>query len=231
MNSQTNEPEVYDLTKEESFRRFATHDKALRLISFVGGVAGLLALGPLMAAIAAMVRYTMGRPALYRQERVGKDGSRFVILKFRTMSDAKGPDGSPLPDAERLGRLGSLLRSTSLDELPGLLNILKGDMNLVGPRPLLPDYLPLYTARQARRHEVLPGLTGWNAVNGRNNNTWEEQFEMDVWYVDHRNLLLDLKILCLTLVKVLQRDGVTQEGHATRERFRGSQDAPSSTTK
>ena len=210
--------------------RFAAHDKALRLISFVGALAGLVALFPLMAVIAAIVRCTIGPPVLYRQERVGKDGSRFVVLKFRTMSDARGPDGSPLPDAERLGRVGLLLRSTSLDELPELLNILKGDMNLVGPRPLLPEYLPLYNATQARRHEVLPGLTGWNAVNGRNNNTWEEQFEMDVWYVDHRNLLLDLKILCLTLVKVVQRDGAAQEGHATRERFRGSPRSRSSST-
>ena len=216
------------MIKDETARRFAAHDRALRLISFIGGAAGLVGLAPVMAAIAAMVLYTMGRPVLYRQERVGKDGSRFVVLKFRTMSDARGPDGSPFPDAARLGRVGSLLRSTSLDELPELLNILRGDMNLVGPRPLLPEYLPLYNARQARRHEVLPGLTGWNAVNGRNNMSWEEQFEMDVWYIDHRNLMLDLKILCLTLVKVVQREGVAQEGHATRERFRGSQGAPSS---
>jgi sugar transferase EpsL len=192
-----------------------------RSIDVLGSALGLVAIAPVWVAVAVAVRFTMGSPVLFRQVRSGLREMPFVLYKFRTMRDSKGPDGALLSDAERLTRLGAFLRSTSLDELPQLWNVLRGDMSLVGPRPLLPEYLSLYTPEQARRHEVKPGITGWNAVNGRNSMTWGEQFEMDVWYVDHQSFLLDFKILLLTVVKVLKRDGVTQVGHVTRERFQG----------
>lgn len=177
---------------------------------------------PLIAGVAVAIRLTMGRPVLFRQIRPGLGGELFPILKFRTMRDrSSAADGDPR-DAERITRLGKVLRSTSLDELPTLWNVIRGDMSLVGPRPLLPEYLPLYTARQARRHEVPPGVTGWAQVNGRNAITWEEKFEHDVWYVENRSLLLDLKILLLTARKVVAREGVSQEGRATVDYFRGS---------
>jgi lipopolysaccharide/colanic/teichoic acid biosynthesis glycosyltransferase len=183
---------------------------------------GLVALSPLLAAIALAVRALLGTPVLFRQERPGLYGRPFVLYKFRTMLDATDEEGNVLPDAERLTRFGAFLRATSLDELPELWNILRGDMSLVGPRPLLMEYLDLYTPEQARRHEVRPGLTGWSQVNGRNSPSWDQRLEMDVWYVDNRSLLLDLRILLLTIRAVVAREGITGAGHATVDRFRGS---------
>jgi lipopolysaccharide/colanic/teichoic acid biosynthesis glycosyltransferase len=196
--------------------------RAKRCLDVVGAASGLVLGAPILAATAAAIRLSMGGPVLFTQERAGLNGRPFRIYKFRTMSDARGPDGAPLPDDQRLTRVGRFVRSTSMDELPQLWNVLKGEMSLVGPRPLLLEYLPLYDARQARRHEVKPGITTWNAVNGRNAMSWEQQFEYDVWYVDHVSLALDLKILAKTVGKVLQREGITQDGRATRDRFRGT---------
>ncbi len=181
----------------------------------------LLLLWPLMLVLALLIRWKMGPPALFRQQRPGRNGEPFILLKFRTMKDANGADGQPLPDAERLTPLGEFVRRSSLDELPQLLNVLRGDMSLVGPRPLLMEYLPLYSARQARRHEVRPGITGWAQVNGRNALRWPDRLEMDVWYVDNRSFLLDMKILLLTVERVLARSGISQPGAATMEKFRG----------
>jgi lipopolysaccharide/colanic/teichoic acid biosynthesis glycosyltransferase len=188
---------------------------AKRALDVAGAGAGLLVLSPAILAVAAAVRLRLGSPVLFRQERTGRGGRSFTILKFRTMLDGAGSD------AERLTSFGRFLRSTSLDELPQLWNVLRGDMSLVGPRPLLPEYLGRYTPRQARRHEVRPGITGWNAVNGRNSMTWDEQFELDVWYVENRSFWLDLRILGLTVVEVVRRTGIAQPGEATRERFGG----------
>ena len=193
-----------------------------RLMDLILTVPALLLLWPVLLVLAVLVRVNLGSPVLFRQVRPGLHGRPFTILKFRTMRDAAGPDGRPLPDAERLTRFGCFLRSTSLDELPELLNVLVGDMSLVGPRPLLTQYLERYTPRQARRHEVRPGITGWAQVNGRNALSWEDKFELDVWYVDNRTLALDLRILWLTLASVLRREGVCQPGHATMEEFMGS---------
>jgi len=183
----------------------------------------LLLLSPLIVALALLVRWKLGSPVLFRQERPGKGGRPFQMLKFRSMTDARLPgSGSLLPDAERLTPFGKWLRSTSLDELPELWNVLKGDMSLVGPRPLLMEYLPLYDAHQRRRHEVRPGITGWAQVNGRNAISWEEKFELDVWYVDNQSFFLDMKILFMTVQKVLARDGITAEGSASVEKFKGN---------
>jgi sugar transferase EpsL len=164
----------------------------------------------------------MGKPAIFRQWRPGHNETLFQILKFRTMREAFLSDGRPMPDAERLTRLGKWLRCTSLDELPELWNVLKGDMSLVGPRPLLPEYMARYTPIQRRRHEVKPGITGWAQVNGRNRLTWEKKFELDVWYVDHRSIWLDAKILLMTMVKVVCTEGISRRGHATMPEFKGS---------
>ncbi len=169
-----------------------------------------------------VARLQMGAPVLFRQTRPGLAGRPFQMIKFRTMRDAVGPDGQPLPDAERLTRFGKWLRSTSLDELPELWNVLKGEMSLVGPRPLLMEYLPLYSPEQARRHEVRPGLTGWAQVNGRNAISWERKFALDVWYVDHQSLWLDLRIILMTVQKIIRRDGISAEGSVTMEKFTGS---------
>lgn len=177
---------------------------------------------PVMAATAAAVRLSMGPGVIFRQRRPGRGGRPFEILKFKTMSDKVGEDGELLPDSERLTAVGRFLRSTSLDELPELLNVLRGDMSLVGPRPLLMHYLDRYSAEQARRHEVRPGITGWAQVNGRNALSWQEKFELDVWYVDNQSLWLDLRILSLTALKVLQRDGISQAGEATMTEFVGN---------
>jgi sugar transferase EpsL len=193
-----------------------------RALDLVVAALALLALSPLIAIVAILVRLGIGAPVLFRQPRPGLHGRVFTLLKFRTMRDARGPDGTRLPDAERLTALGRALRAASLDELPSLWNVLRGEMSLVGPRPLLVEYLPLYTPEQARRHEVRPGVTGWAQVNGRNAISWEEKFRLDVWYVDHRSLLLDLRILALTVGRVLGRQGISQGGHATSEPFRGS---------
>jgi len=193
-----------------------------RLTDLVLAAAALLLFWPLLLLLALVVRVNLGAPVLFRQVRPGLHGRPFTILKFRTMRDAAGPDGRPLPDAERLTRFGRFLRSTSLDELPELWNVIVGDMALVGPRPLLMQYLERYTPRQARRHEVRPGITGWAQVNGRNALSWEDKFELDVWYVDNQSFALDLRILWLTLASVLRREGVSQPGHATMEEFMGS---------
>lgn len=192
-----------------------------RLFDFTAAALALILLSPLLALTALLVRIKLGTPILFRQQRPGYQGRPFHILKFRTMSDRRAPDGSLLPDAERLGRFGRLLRSTSLDELPELFNILRGEMSLVGPRPLLMEYLPLYSAEQARRHDMPPGLTGWAQVNGRNALSWPDKFKLDVWYVDHWNFWLDIRIIFMTLAKVFKREGISQEGQATMEKFTG----------
>jgi sugar transferase EpsL len=195
-----------------------------RLFDILLAGAALILLAPLMAFLALAVVLALGRPVLFRQQRPGRNGELFEMLKFRTMLDGTMPDGTPLPDAQRLTRFGRWLRSTSLDELPSLWSVLRGDMSLVGPRPLLVEYLPLYNARQARRHEVRPGLTGWAQVNGRNALSWDEKFDLDIWYVDNRSFLLDLRILLLTVKKVLLRHGITASNDATMPRFLGSSD-------
>ncbi|ACO79171.1 sugar transferase family protein [Azotobacter vinelandii CA] len=189
---------------------------------FVAAVA-LLLLAPLLLALAWLVRRRIGTPVLFRQMRPGLYGRPFELLKFRSMREARDERGAPLPDAERLTPFGRFLRASSLDELPELWNVLKGDMSLVGPRPLLMDYLPLYSPEQARRHAVRPGITGWAQVNGRNALSWEEKFRLDVWYVEHRTFRLDLRILLLTLKRVLAREGISAEGEATMARFTGSE--------
>ncbi len=182
-------------------------------------VLAMLAL-PLLL-LACLIRYKLGKPILFHQTRPGLHGRPFDMIKFRTMTDARGADGEPLPDRDRLTSFGYSLRATSLDELPELWNVLTGDMSLVGPRPLLLEYLPLYSPEQARRHEVRPGITGWAQVNGRNALTWDEKFRLDVWYVDHRSIWLDVKILWLTVRKVLSREGVNATGEATMQKFTG----------
>ncbi|WP_368642616.1 sugar transferase [Castellaniella ginsengisoli] len=192
-----------------------------RLLDILGAGLGLMILSPVILVLAWMIRRRLGSPVLFRQMRPGLHGRPFYMIKFRTMRDAVGTDGQPLPDAERMTPFGRLLRSTSLDELPELWNVFKGDMSLVGPRPLLMEYLPLYTPDQARRHEVRPGITGWAQVNGRNALGWEDKFRLDVWYVDNQSLWLDLKVLYLTVKKVLVRDGISAEGEATMSKFTG----------
>ena len=195
---------------------------AKRTLDVVVAAVGLVLLAPVFAVVAAAVRVRLGSPVLFVQERPGRGGVPFRLLKFRTMTDRRGPDGALLPDAERLTRLGRTLRRASLDELPELVNVLRGDMSLVGPRPLLTSYLDRYTPEQARRHEVLPGITGWAQVNGRNDTTWEERFAHDRYYVEHRSFALDLRILGRTFSQVFRGAGVTQAGEATMARF----DAP-----
>ncbi|MGZ8285467.1 MAG: sugar transferase [Allosphingosinicella sp.] len=185
---------------------------------------GLVVLAPVLAAVAVAVAVALGRPVFFRQVRPGLGGKPFRLVKFRTMLDAVGPDGKPLDDARRLTRFGRFLRASSLDELPELWNVLRGDMSLVGPRPLLMHYLPLYSPEQARRHDVRPGLTGWAQVNGRNALGWPEKLALDVWYVDHRGFRLDLKILLMTVAKVLSRAGIAAEGSETMPEFRGSEE-------
>ena len=182
----------------------------------------LLLLSPVILITAALVRYKLGSPILFTQVRPGLNGKLFKMMKFRSMLDGKDKHGNLLPDNERMTKFGAFLRSTSLDELPGLFNVLKGDMSLVGPRPLLVQYLPLYSAEQARRHNVRPGITGWAQVNGRNAISWDEKFKLDVWYVDNQSFLLDIKILLLTVKKVFVREGISADGHVTIEPFKGS---------
>ena len=184
----------------------------------------LLILLPVLLVVAILVRVNLGKPILFRQVRPGLDGQPFLMMKFRTMLDAVDDNGVPLSDAERLTPFGRFLRSSSLDELPGLINVLKGDMSLVGPRPLLVEYLPLYSPEQARRHEVRPGITGWAQVNGRNSLSWNDKFALDTWYVDNRSFWLDIKILWLTVRKVIVRDGISAEGEATMSKFTGNAD-------
>ncbi len=176
---------------------------------------------PIFIVAAILVRLKLGSPILFRQIRPGLYAKPFEMIKFRTMTDERDSDGKLLPDSVRLTHFGKFLRSTSLDELPELWNVVKGEMSLVGPRPLLMQYLPLYSKEQARRHEVRPGITGWAQVNGRNAISWEEKFKLDVWYVDNQNFWLDIKILCLTIKKVFIRDGISSDSHATMEPFKG----------
>jgi len=194
-----------------------------RMIDFTCSLFGLIVLSPVMLVLAIIIGVKLGRPILFKQLRPGKYGKPFYIYKFRTMTNATDENGNLLPDKKRLTPFGKFLRKYSLDELPQLINVLKGDLSLVGPRPLLMEYLPLYTPEQARRHEVKPGITGWAQVNGRNALTWEEKFKLDVWYVDHQSFMLDLKILWLTLIKVVRSEGISQEGHVTMPPFKGAE--------
>lgn len=193
-----------------------------RAFDLAVSLVAVLVLIPVLLSIALIVRLTLGSPVLFRQLRPGLHGRPFTLLKFRTMLDRRDAEGKPLPDEQRLTRAGRFLRSTSLDELPELLNVLKGDMSLVGPRPLLMQYLDHYSTEQRRRHEVTPGIAGWAQVNGRNLLTWEEKFALDVWYVDHQSFGLDLKIIGRTVWTILTREGINQPGQATMDEFRGS---------
>jgi len=192
-----------------------------RLIDLLVALLALQLLAFPLLVLAWLIRRKLGTPVLFRQERPGLHGRPFTLVKFRTMSAERGPDGALLPDVQRLKPFGRFLRSSSLDELPELWNVLRGEMSLVGPRPLLMEYLPLYSSNQARRHEVRPGITGWAQVSGRNAISWEEKLAMDVWYVDRHSLWLDVRILLLTVFKVLMRDGITAAGDATMLRFEG----------
>ncbi|ELB2052187.1 sugar transferase [Vibrio parahaemolyticus] len=192
-----------------------------RLFDFCASLFGLILLSPIIALVAWKIRKNLGSPVLFRQTRPGLHGKPFEMVKFRTMKDAVDAQGNPLPDSERMTPFGDKLRNSSLDELPELWNVLKGEMSLVGPRPLLMQYLPLYSKEQARRHEVRPGVTGWAQINGRNAISWEDKFKLDVWYVDNHNLLLDIKILFLTVKKVFVKEGISADGHVTIEPFTG----------
>lgn len=194
-----------------------------RIIDISISSVGLLITSPVIIGTALLVKYRLGSPVIFKQKRPGQNGNPFYLYKFRTMSEATDNKGNLLTDEQRLTKLGRLLRKFSLDELPQLINVLKGDISLVGPRPLLMEYLDYYTPRQARRHEVRPGITGWAQVNGRNAISWEEKFEYDVWYVENQSFWLDLKILCLTLIKVFKSEGISQQGQATIQKFRGSE--------
>ena len=193
-----------------------------RIIDIIGSLAGLIILSPLVLIVSILVYIKLGSPIFFTQERVGKNGKIFKMIKFRTMLDSTNKFGELLDDEERLTPFGKKLRSTSLDELPELINVLKGDMSLVGPRPLLVEYIPLYSKHQFRRHEVKPGITGWAQINGRNSIDWETKFDLDVEDVDKFNLIMDIKILFLTVLKVIKRDGINQEGNATMEKFTGT---------
>lgn len=193
-----------------------------RIIDIIGASLGLLLLSPVLVIVACKILREMGAPVLFSQTRPGRSGKPFRMIKFRTMRDEIDANGHQLPDGERFTKLGQILRASSLDELPELWNVLKGEMSLVGPRPLLVDYLPLYSPEQARRHEVRPGITGWAQVNGRNAISWEEKFTLDVWYVDNQSLWLDMKIIGLTIRKVIKRDGISAAGEATMSKFTGN---------
>lgn len=194
-----------------------------RTLDIVVSFIGLILLSPLFLLLYFKIKKEMGTPVIFSQIRPGRDGKPFRMYKFRSMKDATDQDGNPLPDADRITPFGAKLRTTSLDELPELWNVLKGEMSLVGPRPLLMEYLPLYSTEQYRRHEVRPGITGWAQVNGRNAISWEEKFEYDVWYVDNQSFLLDIKILLLTIKKVFVKEGISAEGEVTMTKFTGSQ--------
>lgn len=193
-----------------------------RVIDFIIALCALLVIWPILLVIAVFLHFAnKGAGAFFLQERPGKDGRLFQVIKFKTMTDECDTNGNLLPDEARLTKVGKFVRSTSIDELPQLVNVLKGDMSLIGPRPLLPQYLPLYSREQARRHEVRPGITGWAQCHGRNAISWTEKFKLDVWYVDHCSFLLDLKIIFITIKKVLVREGISQQGQATTEKFNG----------
>ena len=193
-----------------------------RFLDLILSLLGFSLLGLPLLVLTCLVRSRLGSPVFFRQWRPGMHGKPFEMVKFRTMTDERGPDGELLPDAMRLTPFGRFLRASSLDELPELWNVVKGEMSLVGPRPLLMEYLPLYSPEQARRHEVRPGVTGWAQVNGRNALNWEEKFQLDLWYIDNQSLWLDMRILCLTLRKVLVREGISAAGEATMSKFTGS---------
>lgn len=203
----------------------ASHDSGFvlkRLIDIAAAGTALLVFAPLLLALALLVRVKLGSPVLFAQVRPGLHGQPFRMVKFRSMTDARDAAGALLPDAQRLTTLGRFLRASSLDELPELWNVFKGDMSLVGPRPLLMEYLPLYSPEQARRHEVRPGITGWAQVNGRNAISWDDKFRLDVWYVDHRSLALDLRIVAMTVARLLRPHGISAPNSATAEKFTGS---------
>lgn len=193
-----------------------------RFFDIIASAIGLLVLAPAIFFIFFLIRLKLGSPALFRQVRAGKDEKPFEMIKFRTMRDAVDKDGSPLPDLERMAPFGNVLRNYSLDELPELWNVLKGDMSLVGPRPLLMEYLPLYSFEQGRRHNVRPGITGWAQVNGRNAISWEEKFKYDVWYIENQSFWVDMKIIWMTIKKVIAHEGISADGEATMPRFTGS---------
>nr|WP_318010070.1 sugar transferase [Vibrio campbellii] len=192
-----------------------------RMLDVVLSFVALIALSPIIALVAWKIRKKLGSPVLFRQTRPGLNGKPFEMVKFRTMKDAVDQEGSPLPDSERMTPFGDKLRNSSLDELPELWNVLKGEMSLVGPRPLLMQYLPLYSKEQSRRHDVRPGVTGWAQVNGRNAITWDEKFKLDVWYIDNRTFWLDVKILLLTIKKVVIKEGISAQGEVTMPPFEG----------
>ncbi|QXI49221.1 sugar transferase [Pseudomonas anuradhapurensis] len=194
-----------------------------RVIDFAGALIGLVVLSPVILVVALLIKRRLGGPVLFRQVRPGLDGKPFEMIKFRTMRDACDSNGVPLPDSQRMTPFGSFLRSSSLDELPELWNVLKGEMSLVGPRPLLMEYLPLYNERQYLRHKVRPGVTGWAQINGRNTLGWPEKFELDVWYVENRSIWLDIKIIALTIKKVIKKDGISASGEATMSKFTGNE--------
>ena len=200
------------------------------IIDRLAAAIGLLLLSPVILILAILIRVNLGSPIFFTQLRTGKNGKIFTFYKFRSMTDAKDKEGNLLPDSDRMTPFGSMIRKTSLDELPQLLNILKGEMSLIGPRPLLPKYLDLYTSEQMRRHEVLPGITGLAQVSGRNNLAWEKRFQLDVFYVDNWSLWLDLKILFATVEKVIKKDGISKEGHVTCAEFTGSKVDPEDAT-
>lgn len=206
---------------QQRFPALAQYAPWKRLLDIIMAMLGIILLLPLLVLLMLLVRCYLGSPVFYRQERPGLHARPFTIFKFRTMADRRNAAGELLPDAERMTGLGNVLRSSSLDELPELFNVLKGDMSLVGPRPLLVEYLPRYSAEQSRRHDVLPGITGWAQVNGRNGITWKEKFRHDVWYVDHQSFALDMKIIWMTLIKVVQREGISAAGYATMPLFLG----------
>jgi len=193
-----------------------------RLFDLTATVFGLLLIWPFLLVLALLVRIKLGSPVLFCQQRPGLHGMPFLIFKFRTMTDERDEDGNLLPDELRLTGFGKFLRGSSLDELPELINVLKGEMSLVGPRPLLMEYLPLYTPEQARRHEVRPGITGWAQVNGRNDISWDQKFKLDVWYLDNRSIALDIKIIILTVMKVVRSEGVSKHGYSTTDYFKGN---------
>jgi sugar transferase EpsL len=203
-------------------RSYGRGDRAKRAFDVVAAAAALLAASPVLAATAAVVRVRLGKPVLFRHVRPGRDGLPFTMLKFRTMSDARDATGALLPDADRLTPLGRFLRASSIDELPELVNVLRGEMSIVGPRPLLTEYLDRYTPEQMRRHDVRPGVTGLVQVSGRNALSWDDKFALDVWYVDHRTFLLDLRIIARTVAVVLRPQGVSRPGHATMPNFQGT---------
>ena len=192
------------------------------MFDFFGSILLLIALSPILLMAMIVVRLKMGAPVLFRQQRPGKDGKPFEMIKLRSMLGTVDSKGEPLPDDKRLTRLGKFLRSTSIDEFPALWNVIKGEMSLVGPRPLLMEYLPLYNEQQNRRHDVKPGITGWAQVNGRNAISWDEKFDLDIWYVDNQSIWLDIKVLWMTVKKVIMRDGISQNNHVTMDKFKGS---------